>query len=201
MEVMFDKMQIDYVGELTKLFPFKFSTTSFGVSIHKVHLHFIQDVMLPDDLTNANDEYPSVRARYDLADTILCAAADLVIDKILMNGLIKFQNKNFNHKENLKNFVRSLKLIESGANLEFNSLRLNVRFVTRSNTIGIFGIPENVHQFKETEFILNNDPVVLNISLERLKLKWTGVHEIAKHSKDVTSDPQYLATPSHELRL
>ncbi|CAG8636738.1 44617_t:CDS:2 [Gigaspora margarita] len=143
---MFDKMQIDYIGELTKLFPFKFSTTSFGVSIHKVHLHFIQDVMLPDDLTNANDEYPSVRARYDLTDTILCAAADLIL--------------------------------ESGANLEFNSLRLNVRFVTGSNTIGIFGIPENVHQFKETGFILseqlNNDPVVLNISLERLKLKWTG---------------------------
>ncbi|CAG8645156.1 2250_t:CDS:10, partial [Gigaspora margarita] len=233
MEAMFDKMQIDYVGELTKLFPFKFSTTIFGVSIHKVHLHFIQDVMLPDDLTNANDEYPSVRARYDLTDTILCAAADLIL--------------------------------ESGANLEFNSLRLNVRFVTGSNTIGIFGIPENVHQFKETGFILseqlNNDPVVLNISLERLKLKWTGginmktnnfsfdlenvfscfinqspeiltgaiywwlvfakdlsnilekfeshrirqtqtlVHEIAKHSKDVTSDPQYLATPSHVLRL
>ncbi|CAG8717853.1 15082_t:CDS:2, partial [Dentiscutata heterogama] len=59
MEAMFDKMQMDYVGELTKLFPFKFSTTSFGVSIHKVHLHFIQDVMLPDDLTNVNDEYPS----------------------------------------------------------------------------------------------------------------------------------------------
>ncbi|CAG8634606.1 24795_t:CDS:10, partial [Dentiscutata erythropus] len=263
MEAMFDKMQMDYVGELTKLFPFKFSTTSFGISIHKVHLHFIQDVMLPDDLTNVNDEYPSVRARYDLTDTILCAAADLVIDKILMNGLIKFQNKNFDCKENLKNFERSLKLVESGANLEFNSLRLNVRFVTGSNTIGIFGIPENMHQFKETGFIsseqLNNDPVVLNISLERLKLKWNGgiksnnfsfdldnvfscfinqspeiltgaiywwlvfakdlsdilkkfethrirqtqilVHEIAKHSKDVTSDPQYLATPSHVLRL
>ncbi|CAG8628570.1 7631_t:CDS:10, partial [Cetraspora pellucida] len=263
MDAMFDKMQMEYVGELTKSFPFKFSTTSFGLSVHKVHLHFIQDVMLPDDLTNVNDEYPSIRARYDLTNTTLCAAADLVIDKISMNGLIKFQNKNFDSKEKLKSFEQPLKLVESGANLDFNSVRLNVRFVTGSNSIGIFGIPENIHQFKEPGFIsseqLNNNPVVLNISLEKLKLKWTGcmksnsfsfdlenvfscfinqspeiltgaiywwfvfaedlsnllkkfeshrirqtqilVHEIAKYSKEVTSDPQYLATPSHVLRL
>ncbi|CAG8495544.1 5827_t:CDS:2, partial [Racocetra fulgida] len=263
MDAMFDKMQMDYVGELTKSFPFKFSTTSLGLSVHKVHLHFIQDVMLPDDLTNVNDEYPSVRARYDLTNTTLCASADLVIDKVLMNGLVKFQNKNFGSNEKLKSFERPLKLVESGANLDVNSLRLNVRFVTGSNSIGIFGIPENIHQFKEPGFLsseqLNNGPVVLNISLEKLKLKWTGcmksnnfsidlenvfscfinqspeiltgaiywwlvfaedlssllkkfeshrirqmqllVHEIAKYSKEVTSDPQYLATPSHVLRL
>ncbi|KAF0369743.1 fermentation associated protein [Gigaspora margarita] len=187
MEAMFDKMQIDYVGELTKLFPFKFSTTIFGVSIHKVHLHFIQDVMLPDDLTNANDEYPSVRARYDLTDTILCAAADLVIDKILMNVL------------NIS--LERLKLKWTGGiNMKTNNFSFDLEnvfscFINQSPEILTGAIYWWLVFAKDLSNILEK------FESHRIRQTQTLVHEIAKHSKDVTSDPQYLATPSHVLRL
>src|SRR6266542_3144424 len=121
---MLDKIQIDYVEELTKLSPFKYITVRYAASIPRVHFHFIQDVLLPDDLTNVNDEHP-----------VLCAAADLILDHTLLTGLVKFEDKKFDSKVKTKNFRPSLELTESRANIDFDALKLNVRFVTGSNSV------------------------------------------------------------------
>ncbi|RIA94532.1 hypothetical protein C1645_873391 [Glomus cerebriforme] len=205
LEAMLDKIQIDYVEELTKLFPFKYTTIRFAASIPRIHLHFIQDVLLPDDLTNVNDEHPGVRTRYDLTDTILCAAADLILDQTLLTGLIKFEDKKFDNKDKTKNFRPSLELIESRANIDFDTLKLNVRFVTGSNSIVIFGIPERLHHFKESGFMssdtLDNEPVVLIVELEQLKLRWMGCMEPNYFSFDIDRVAGIFISQSIEILL
>ncbi|CAI2166467.1 8487_t:CDS:10 [Funneliformis geosporum] len=204
LEAMLDKIQIDYVDELTKLFPFKYTTMRYAVSIPRVHFHFIQDVLLPDDLTNVNDEHPDIRTRYDLTDTILCAAADLIFDQTLLTGLVKFEDKKFDSKDK-KNFRPSLELIESRANIDFDALKLNVRFVAGSNSVAIFGIPEYLHHFKESGFmpsdILDNEPVVLIVSLEKFKLKWFGCMQPNYFSFDIDNISGIFISQSAEILL
>ncbi|CAG8439893.1 14436_t:CDS:10 [Funneliformis mosseae] len=204
LEAMLDKIQIDYVDELTKLFPFKYTTIRYAVSIPRVHFHFIQDVLLPDDLTNVNDEHSDIRTRYDLTDTILCAAADLIFDQALLTGLLKFEDKKFDSKDK-KNFRQSLELIESRANIDFDALKLNVRFVAGSNSVAIFGIPEYLHQFKESGFmssdILDNEPVVLIVSLEQFKLKWLGCMQPNYFSFDIDNIGCIFISQSAEILL
>src|SRR5205814_1987088 len=173
-------------------------------SIPHVHLHFIQDVLLPDDLTNVNDEHPGVRTRYDLTDTILCAVADLILDQTLLTGLLKFEDKKFDSKDKSKNFHPSLELIESRANIDFDALKLNVRFVS-SNSIVIFGIPEYLHHFKKSGFMssdtLDNEPVVLTVSLEQLKLKWMGCMQPNYFSFDIDNVAGIFISQSAEILL
>jgi hypothetical protein len=202
---MLDRIQINYVKELTELISFKYTTVRFAASIPRVHLRFIQDVLLPDDLTNVNDEHPGIRTRYDLTDTILCAAADLILDETLLTGLIKFEDKKFDNKDKIRNFRSSLELIESRANIDFDTLKLSVRFVTGSNSIAIFGIPEYLHHFKESGFMpfdtLDNEPVVLIVALEQLKLRWMGCMQPNYFSFDIDRVAGIFISQSVEILL
>ncbi|CAB4400532.1 unnamed protein product [Rhizophagus irregularis] len=205
LEAMLDRIQIDYVKKLTNLISFKYTTVRFAASIPRVHLRFIQDVLLPDDLTNVNDEHPGIRTRYDLTDTILCAAADLILDQTLLTGLIKFEDKKFDNKDKIRNFRPSLELVESRANIDFDTLKLSVRFVTGSNSIAIFGIPECLHHFKESGFIpsdtLDNEPVVLIVALEQLKLQWMGCMQPNYFSFDIDRVAGIFISQSVEILL
>ncbi|GBB97022.1 hypothetical protein RclHR1_00290020 [Rhizophagus clarus] len=205
LEAMLDRIQIDYVKELTKLISFKYTTVRFAASIPRVHLRFIQDVLLPDDLTNVNDEHPGIRTRYDLTDTILCAAADLILDQAILTGLIKFEDKKFDNKDKIRNDRSSLELIESRANIDFDTLKLSVRFVTGSNSIAIFGIPEYLHHFKESGFMpsdtLDNEPVVLIVALEQLKLQWMGCMQPNYFSFDIERVAGIFISQSVEILL
>ncbi|CAJ0830181.1 10799_t:CDS:10 [Entrophospora sp. SA101] len=179
-EAMLDVMQMHYIGELTRLFPFKYKTISFAISIPQVYLQFIQDVLLPGDLTNANDEHPGIRTRYDISDTTLCAMAEIILVQTLLTGLGKPK--------------QSLEIIESRANLDFDSLKLNVIFVAEPNRFRIFGIPNSMYHFKNTSFSptssLGNETVVLDLVLdlvlEKLKIKWIGCMQPNYFSSDLT---------------
>nr|CAG8529135.1 11787_t:CDS:10 [Entrophospora candida] len=175
-EAMLDVMQMHYIGELTRLFPFKYKTISFAISIPQVYLQFIQDVLLPGDLTNANDEHPGIRTRYDISDTTLCAMAEIILVQTLLTGLGKPK--------------QSLEIIESRANLDFDYLKLNVIFVAESNRFRIFGIPNSMNRFKNTSFpptsSLDNETVVLDLVLKNLKIKWIGCMQPNYFSSDLT---------------
>ncbi|CAG8497267.1 4277_t:CDS:10 [Ambispora leptoticha] len=201
LESMLDYIQIDYVGDLTKLFPFKYTTTKFAVSIPRVTLHFIQDVLLPDDLTNVSDEYSSIRTRYDLTDTVLCAA-DIVLEQSLITGLVKFEDTNFHVKDKNENFEHTFKLVESRVCLDFETLKLNVHFVAGSNPIGIFGIPKALHHFKDYSFSsgpVPNEPVVLDIFLEHVKVKLMSSTQPTHFSLDMGSFNTIFISQSIEI--
>ncbi|CAG8472716.1 9921_t:CDS:10 [Diversispora eburnea] len=197
-ESMLDVMQTDYVRALTKIFLFKYTTTKFVAFIPRIHLQFIQDVLLPDDLNTTNEEHPGVRTRYDLTNTIMCAVADLILDQNLISGLVKFEDENFKCKDKSKNGFPSLKLIESRINLDLDSLKLNVRFATGSSTIGIFGIPDSLYEFKTTD-PLNNEKVVLDLSLDNIRLKWIGCMEPNYFSFDIESLNVIFISQSAEI--
>src|SRR5438874_1357964 len=172
---MLDVMQMDYISEITHQFPFKYNTISFAISIPQICLNFIQDILLSDDLTNINDEHPGIQTKYDLSDAILCATAEIILDQILLTGLVKFEDKNYNNNSNNDNNgngngngsgsgsncnnakkkprkfkKQSLEIIESRVNLDFDSLRLNVViFVAEHNFFQIFRIPDSMHHFKD----------------------------------------------------
>ncbi|CAG8440113.1 7211_t:CDS:10 [Ambispora gerdemannii] len=201
LESMLDYIQVDYVGDLTKLFPFKYTTTQFAISIPRVQLHFIQDVMLPDDLTNVSDEYASIRTRYDLTDTVLCAA-DIVFEQSLITGLMKFEDTSFHVKDKSKNFEHTLKLVDSRMCLDFEALKLNVHFVAGSNPIGIFGIPQTSHHFKNSSFSsepVSNEPVVLDIFLDHVKVKLTGNTQPTYFSLDMGNFTTIFISQSVEI--
>ncbi|CAG8534527.1 10421_t:CDS:10, partial [Acaulospora colombiana] len=200
-EAMLDMMQRDHVGELTRKFLFKYTTTRFTASIPRVHLQFIQDVLLPDDLNTTNEEHPGVRTRYDPTDTTLCAVADLILDRCQISVMVKLVDENFKNKSDRTS--PSFKLTESKLILDFDSLKLNVRFVTGSNSLGIFGIPESVHRFGETGVstsdLLNNEPVVLDLSLDDLKLRWMGRTQPNHFSFDMDSFEGIFISQSAEI--
>ncbi|CAG8500632.1 1907_t:CDS:10 [Paraglomus brasilianum] len=172
MEAMLDAMQIDYISKLNSITLFEYDTARLVASIPKIHLHFIQDVLLPDDLTKVIDENSSIRTRYDLTDTMLCTA-DLVLERTLFTGLLKFKDVKFD-KNAGKNTEPDWHLDELRTNLELDALKLNVRFVTATKSVGVFGIPEKMHGFTDAAFevdVLDDDPVVLHVSLKQLKIK------------------------------
>ncbi|KAG9285770.1 hypothetical protein G9A89_013195 [Geosiphon pyriformis] len=197
LEAMLDHIQIDYVGDITRLFPFKYTTTRFAISIPFVHFHLIQDVLLPDDLTNLTDEHPSIRTRYDLTDTILCTA-DFVLEQSTLRGMLKYEDTNFEVKDKTKNVEPKLKLLESKICLDIESLKLNVRLV---DSIGFFGI-EAMHRFNFSPPITNssaNAPVVLDVSLDRFKIKWIGSMQPNFFSLDINTFSASFITQSMEI--
>ncbi|CAG8771092.1 6821_t:CDS:1, partial [Acaulospora morrowiae] len=161
------------------------------------------DVLLPDDLNTTNEDHPGIRTRYDLTDTTLCAVVDLILDQCLTSGLVKLVDENFKNKNKSVRGLPSIKLSESRFNLNLDSLKLNVRFVTGSNSLGIFGIPESVHRFGETGIstsdLLNNEPVVLDLSLDDLKLRWMGCMQPNYFSFDMSSLDGIFISQSAEI--
>src|SRR6185369_327214 len=106
----------------------------------------------------------------------LCTA-DLVLERTLFTGLVKFKDAKFD-KNTAKNTEPDWHLNELKTNLELDALKLNVRFVTATKSVGVFGIPEDMHGFSDVAFevdTLDDDPVVLHVSLRQLKIKLSGL--------------------------
>lgn len=168
---MLDVTQMEYVELLTSMQPSKLHSQQFLVNIPRVHLRFIQDVMMPDAL-NGVDDINMIKTRYDLSGANLCAI-DIVLDDAAIIAAVKFEDQEFEKFEPRKIHIPSFKVIESRANVDFTKFKLNARFVS-SSTVRIFGIPDIRHQFSRlgiSHLSYLKEPVIADISFERFKLR------------------------------
>ncbi|KAF9351329.1 hypothetical protein BGX34_000650, partial [Mortierella sp. NVP85] len=171
LETMLDVTQMEYVELLTSMQPSKLHSQQFLVNIPRVHLRFIQDVMMPDAL-NGVDDINMIKTRYDLSGANLCAI-DIVLDDAAIIAAVKFEDQEFEKFEPRKIHIPSFKVIESRANVDFTKFKLNARFVS-SSTVRIFGIPDIRHQFSRlgiSHLSYLKEPVIADISFERFKLR------------------------------
>lgn len=168
---MLDVTQMEYVELLTRMQPNKLNSQQFLVNIPRVHLRFIQDVMMPDTL-NGGDDINMIKTRYDLSGANLCAI-DIVLDDAAIIAAVKFEDQEFENFEPTKIHIPSFKVVESRANVDFTRFKLNTRFVSTS-TVRIFGIPNARHQFASlgiNHLSYLKEPVIADISFERFKLR------------------------------
>ncbi|KAF9983944.1 hypothetical protein BGZ65_001237, partial [Modicella reniformis] len=171
LETMLDVTQMEYVELLTRMQPSKLHSRQFLVNIPRVHLRFIQDVMMPDAL-NGGDDINMIKTRYDLSGANLCAI-DIVLDDAAIIAAVKYEDQEFEKFEPRKIHIPSFKVVESRANIDFTRFKLNARFVSAS-TVRIFGIPDARHQFSRlgiSHLSYLKEPVIADISFERFKLR------------------------------
>ncbi|KAF9576306.1 hypothetical protein EC968_009280 [Mortierella alpina] len=171
LETMLDVTQMEYVELLTRMQPSKLHSQQFVVSVPRVHLRFIQDVMMPDAL-NGGDDINMIKTRYELSGANLCAI-DIVLDDAAIIAAVKFEDEEFEKFEPGKIHIASFKVVESRANVDFSKFKLNARFVSTS-TARIFGIPDARHQFSRlgiNHLSYLNEPVIADISFEHFKLR------------------------------
>ncbi|RUS13796.1 hypothetical protein BC937DRAFT_94764, partial [Endogone sp. FLAS-F59071] len=199
LETMLDTTQMNYMGQLTRYLTDKYTSTRFFVSVPKLHCHFIQDVMLPDDLTKANEDQTMIRTRYDLSDTVLCSA-DVILDQVVFFGSVKFQDMAFDQSGRTV-AESSLKLLESRAHLDFNGLSCKVRFVSSSSLVGIFGIPvERQHQNAYVHSgNLATEPVVIDVTVDQFHCKWLGATRPNSLQLDVSKISAIIINESVEI--
>ncbi|KAG0238201.1 hypothetical protein BGX31_003337 [Mortierella sp. GBA43] len=171
LETMLDVTQMEYVDLLMHITPCKLRSQQFLVNIPRVHLRFIQDVMMPDAL-NGGDDINMIKTRYDLSGANLCAI-DIVLDDAAIIAAVKLEDQEFEKFDSTKIYIPSYKMIESRANVDFSRFKLNARFVSAS-TVRIFGIPDARHQFSRlgiNHLSYLKEPVIADISFERFKLR------------------------------
>ncbi|KAF8940858.1 hypothetical protein BGZ58_004326 [Dissophora ornata] len=171
LETMLDVTQMEYVELLTRTQPNKLHSQQFVVSIPRIHLRFIQDVMMPDAL-NGGDDINMIKTRYELSGANLCAI-DIVLDDAAIVAAVKYEDEEFEKFEPGKIHIASFKVVESRANVDFSKFKLNARFVPYS-TVRIFGIPDARHQFSRlgiNHLSYVNEPVIADISFEQFKLR------------------------------
>ncbi|KAF9289120.1 hypothetical protein BGZ68_009997 [Mortierella alpina] len=171
LETMLDVTQMEYVELLTRMQPSKLHSQQFVVSVPRVHLRFIQDVMMPDAL-NGGDDINIIKTRYELSGANLCAI-DIVLDDAAIIAAVKFEDEEFEKFEPGKIHIASFKVVESRANVDFSKFKLNARFVSTS-TARIFGIPDARHQFSRlgiNHLSYLNEPVIADITFEHFKLR------------------------------
>lgn len=169
---MLDVTQMEYVELLTSSQPSKLHSQQFVVNIPRIHLRFIQDVMMPDAL-NGGDDINMIKTRYELSGANLCAI-DIVLDDAAILGAVKLEDEEFeNFDETRKVHVASFKVVESRANVDFTKFKLNARFVSTS-TARLFGIPDARHQFSRlgiNHLSYLNEPVIADITFEHFKFR------------------------------
>ncbi|KAF9193555.1 hypothetical protein BGZ50_007333 [Haplosporangium sp. Z 11] len=171
LETMLDVTQMEYVELLTRMQPSKLHSQQFVVNVPRVHLRFIQDVMMPDAL-NGGDDVNMIKTRYELSSANLCAI-DVVLDDAAILAAVKFEDEEFEKFVPGKIHIASFKVVESRANVDFTKFKLNARFVSTS-TARIFGIPDSRHQFSRlgiSHLSYLNEPVIADISFEKFKLR------------------------------
>lgn len=162
---------MEYVELLTRMQPSKLHSQQFVVNIPRVHLRFIQDVMMPDAL-NGGDDINMIKTRYELSSANLCAI-DIVLDDAAIIAAVKYEDEEFEKFVPGKIHIASFKVVESRANVDFSKFKLNARFVSTS-TARIFGIPDARHQFSclgINHLSYLNEPVIADITFEQFKLR------------------------------
>src|ERR1700760_3369051 len=108
---MLDVTQMEYVELLTRMQPSKLHSQRFVVSVPRVHLRFIQDVMMPDAL-NGGDDINMIKTRYELSGANLCAI-DIVLDNAAIIAAVKFEDEEFEKFVPGKIHIASFKVVES----------------------------------------------------------------------------------------
>ncbi|KAF9116860.1 hypothetical protein BGX27_009741 [Mortierella sp. AM989] len=190
LETMLDVTQMEYVELLTRIKPSKLHSHQFIVSIPRIHLRFIQDVMMPDAL-NGGDDINMIKTRYELSGANLCVI-DIVLDDAAIIAAVKFEDEEFEKYESEKIHIASFKIVESRANVDFSRFKLNARFVSAS-MVKTFGIPDTRHRFSQLGIHylpLLKEPVIADISFERFKLRL--VH---------SSDPNFFSASLDRLSV
>ncbi|KAF9388519.1 hypothetical protein CPB97_000885 [Podila verticillata] len=171
LETMLDVTQMEYVELLTRMQPSKLHSQQFVINIPRVHLRFIQDVMMPDAL-NGGDDINMIKTRYELSSANLCAI-DIVLDDAAIIAAVKYEDEEFEKFVPGKIHIASFKVVESRANVDFTKFKLNARFVSTS-TARIFGIPDARHGFSRlgiNHLSYLNEPVIADITFEQFKLR------------------------------
>ncbi|KAG0080035.1 hypothetical protein BGZ90_000949 [Linnemannia elongata] len=172
LETMLDVTQMEYVELLTSMQPSKLHSQQFVVNIPRIHLRFIQDVMMPDALSGG-DDINMIKTRYELSGANLCAI-DVVLDDAAILGAVKLEDEEFEKFDATRKIhIASFKVVESRANLDFTKFKLNARFVSTS-TARLFGIPDARHQFSRlgiNHLSYLNEPVIADITFEHFKLR------------------------------
>jgi len=170
---MLDVTQMEYVELLTRMQPSKLHSQQFVINIPRVHLRFIQDVMMPDALNGA-DDINIIKTRYELSGANLCAI-DIVLDDAAIIAAVKYEDEEFEKFVPGKIHIASFKVVESRANVDFSKFKLNARFVsTSAEAERIFGIPDARHQFSRlgiNHLSYLKEPVIADITFEKFKLR------------------------------
>ncbi|KAF9358563.1 hypothetical protein BGX26_001452 [Mortierella sp. AD094] len=190
LETMLDVTQMEYVELLTRIKPSKLHSYQFVVNVPRVHLRFIQDVMMPDAL-NGGDDINMIKTRYELSSANLCVI-DIVLDDAAAIAAVKFEDEEFEKYDSEKIHIASFKIVESRANIDFTRFKLNARFVSAS-MVKTFGIPDTRHQFSQLGIHylpLLKEPVIADISFDRFKLRL--VH---------SSNPNYFSASLDRLSV
>ncbi|KAF9433956.1 hypothetical protein BGZ76_008757 [Entomortierella beljakovae] len=171
LETMLDVTQMEYVELLTRIKPSKSHSSQILMSIPRVHMRIIQDVMMPDAL-NGGDDINMIKTRYELSGANLCVV-DIVLDETAAIAAVKLEDENFEAYEPEKIHIASFKVVEARANVDFSKFKMNARFVSAS-VVKTFGIPDERHQFSHLgirSLPLLKEPVIADISFDQFKLR------------------------------
>ncbi|KAF9905003.1 hypothetical protein BX616_001114 [Lobosporangium transversale] len=190
LETMLDVTQMEYVELLARMLPSKLHSQQFVISIPRIHLRFIQDVMMPDAI-HISDDISMIKTRYELSGANLCAI-DIVLDDAAIIAAVKYEDEEFEKFVPGKIHIASFKVVESRANVDFSKFKLNARFVSAS-TVRIFGIPDARHQFSRlgiNHLSYLKEPVIADISFEQFKLRLVR-----------SSNPNYLYANLEKLSV
>ncbi|KAL0077339.1 hypothetical protein J3Q64DRAFT_1665618 [Phycomyces blakesleeanus] len=182
LETMLDSLQIEYIAQLTRYLTDQFICSRVAILMPRTYLHFIQDVMIPDDLPVYKHGQSHINTKYDQEDALLCSA-DIVLEKLYMICSFKFQD--FAYDEKQKSVAESkLVLQESRVHIDIGKLDCKVRYISgrrESSRPILFGIPHNwqrKHQYspqnESSEDDLINELIVIDFVLNNLGLKWLG---------------------------
>lgn len=207
---MMDSLQIEYVGQLTRYLTDQFVCTRFAVSLPNTHFHFIQNVMLPDDLPSYKDGTSYINHNYDEKDAMLCSA-DIFLEDFSMIGSVKFQDEAYDEKK--KSVAESrMALMESRVHIDLGSLECKVQYVSERNQPArqpvVFGIPlsrqhtrsvsvRNHQGLKEEE--TTNELVVIDFMLSKFGFKWLGAERPNYLNLDIGNLSTVIITEAVEI--
>ncbi|ORX46568.1 hypothetical protein DM01DRAFT_1364417 [Hesseltinella vesiculosa] len=141
-ETMLDSCQISYVDQLTRLLTDQFVCTRFAVLLPSTRLHFIQNVMVPADLSSYRGTQSHLKPLQDQQDKMLCAA-DIFFDEFKMIGGVIFQDYGFDNKQ--QSIAEShLLLDESRVHVSVGTMGCQVHYIPGAYdpaSAVLFGIP------------------------------------------------------------
>lgn len=182
LETMLDTLQIDYVGQLTRYLTERFVCTRFAVSLPGTHFHFIQNVMLPDDLPSYKDGRTYIKTQYDSEESMLCSA-DVVLRDFSMIGSVRFEDLAYDEK---KKSVAESKMVlrESRVHIDLGHLNCKVYYVgARHDQIHqpiMFGIPQSRRHSALDPSIDEDDEdvasklLMIDLELSGFMFRWLG---------------------------
>ncbi|KAI9492938.1 hypothetical protein BDB00DRAFT_872979 [Zychaea mexicana] len=185
LESMLDALQIEYVGQLTRYLTDQFVCTRFAVSLPKTHFHFIQNVMLPDDLPSYKDGKSHIKTQYDEQDATMLCSADVILDSFSMIGSVKFEDEAYDEKQ--KSVAESKMILrESRVHIDVGDLECKVQYVSERHETAhepmVFGIPrarQHTRSSSQNDISHQDDNattelVVVDFVVRKFAFKWLG---------------------------